>query len=115
MNKKYLIGIYKISKQNNYIVAHALYSYEHKPVEWKVYALFWGWVKPFGLNPTSKQGIYFHFLTERWCTHLRAGLMSAPDWSEFCDWPITGQVQQSLPNWPTIYKFAIGSERDALI
>ena len=33
MNKKYLIGIYKISKQNNYIVAHALYSYERKPVE----------------------------------------------------------------------------------
>ena len=33
MNKKYLIGIYKISKQNNYIVAHALYSYARKPVE----------------------------------------------------------------------------------
>ena len=27
MNKKYLIGIYQISKQNNYIVTHALYSY----------------------------------------------------------------------------------------
>ena len=33
MNKKYLIGIYKISKQNNYIVVHALYSYACKPVE----------------------------------------------------------------------------------
>ena len=33
MNKKYLIGIYKISKQNNHIVAHALYSYAHKPME----------------------------------------------------------------------------------
>ena len=33
MNEKYLIGIYKISKQNNYIVAHALYSYTRKPVE----------------------------------------------------------------------------------
>ena len=33
MNKKYLIGIYQISKQNNYIVAHALYSYARKPVE----------------------------------------------------------------------------------
>ena len=34
MNKKYLIGIYQISKQNTYIVAaHALYSYARKPVE----------------------------------------------------------------------------------
>ena len=49
MNKKYLIGIYKISKQNNYIVAHALYSYARKPVD--------------------SESIYFHFLTERWCTH----------------------------------------------
>ena len=35
----------------------------------KVYALFWGPVKHFGLKPTSKQGIYFRFLTERWRTH----------------------------------------------
>ena len=33
MNKKYLIGIYQISKQNKYIVAQALYSYARKPVE----------------------------------------------------------------------------------
>ena len=33
MNKKYLIGIYKISKQNNYIVVNALYSYARKSVE----------------------------------------------------------------------------------
>ena len=33
MNKKYLIGIYQISKQNTYIVEHALYSYARKPVE----------------------------------------------------------------------------------
>ena len=32
MNKKYLIGIYQISKQNTYIVAHVLYSYALKPV-----------------------------------------------------------------------------------
>ena len=31
MNKKYLIGIYQISKQNT--VAHALYSYAREPVE----------------------------------------------------------------------------------
>ena len=35
MNKKYLIGIYQISKQNTYTVAHALYSYACKPVESK--------------------------------------------------------------------------------
>ena len=33
MNKKYLIGIYQISKQNTYIVVHALYSNACKPVE----------------------------------------------------------------------------------
>ena len=65
MNKKYLIGIYKISKQNNYIVAHALYSYERKPVESESICFDLRFGTPFGLNPTSKQGIYFHFLTER--------------------------------------------------
>ena len=40
------------------------------PWKAKVYTLFWGWVKPEGLNPTSKQGICFHFLTEWWRTHL---------------------------------------------
>ena len=39
----------------------------------------------------------------------QALLYLAPDWSEFCDWPITGQAQQSLPNWPTNYKFAYWS------
>ena len=33
MNKKYLVGIYKISNLNTYIVAHALYSYTRKPME----------------------------------------------------------------------------------
>ena len=33
MNKKYLIGIYQMSKQNTYIVAHALYIYARKPME----------------------------------------------------------------------------------
>ena len=33
MSKKYLIGMYQISKQNTYIVVHALYSYTRKPVE----------------------------------------------------------------------------------
>ena len=44
MNKKYLIGIYKIFKQNSYLVAvvHALYSYVN-PWKAKVYALFSGY------------------------------------------------------------------------
>ena len=70
MNKKYLIGIYQMSKQNNYIVVQALYSYARKPMESESICL--------GLNPTSKQGIHFHFLTERGRTHLRSGLMSGP-------------------------------------
>ena len=66
MNKNYIIGIYKISKQNNYIVAHTLYSCARKPVE-SVSICFV--LRLGGLNPTSKQGIYFHFLMEKWRMH----------------------------------------------
>ena len=34
MNKKNLISIYKISKQNNYIVVHTLYSNRNSSLIW---------------------------------------------------------------------------------
>ena len=62
-------GVVHITTNFTYIVAHTLYTYARKPVESKSIYFVLRVGKPFGLNPTSKQGIYFHFLTEWWRTH----------------------------------------------